>query len=63
MDGMDAGTTPKLYPSDFVGGDNKLGRGPLDDATHQIPDSLPCGFRQEEFKSFHLENLFLACVT
>ena len=25
--------------------------------------SMPCGFRQEEFKSFHLENLFLACVT
>ena len=24
--------------------------------------SRPCGFRQD-FQSFHLENLFLACVT
>ena len=25
--------------------------------------SMPCGFRPEDFQSFHLENLFLACVT
>ena len=38
---MDRQTTPKLYPSDFVGGDTQgnvswvldLGRGPLDDVT------------------------------
>ena len=23
--------------------------------------SRSCGFRQEDFQSFHLENLFLAC--
>ena len=23
----------------------------------------PCGFRQKVFLSFHVENLFLACVT
>ena len=40
---------------------NKIGRGPLDDATYQI--SRPCGFRQEDFQGFHFENLFLACVT
>ena len=26
-------------------------------------DSRSCGFREEEFLMFHLENLFLACVT
>ena len=34
---------------------NKLGRGPLDDATYQIPiykDSRPCGFRQEDLFMF-----------
>ena len=41
---------------------NKLGRGPLGDAT-KYQSSMPCGFRDEHFKSFHLKNLFLAYVT
>ena len=28
---------------------NKLGSGPLDDATSQFQISMPCGFRQEQF--------------
>ena len=39
---------------------NKLGRGPLGDATYQISRLYA---RQEDFESFHLENLFLASVT
>ena len=35
---------------------NKLDRGLLDDAVYQ------CGFRREDFSSFHLDHLFLACV-
>ena len=35
---------------------NKLGRGPLDDATYP----RPCDFRQEDFQSFHLENLIFS---
>ena len=31
---------------------NKLGRGPLGDATY--PGSRPCGFRQEDFFTFSL---------
>ena len=42
---------------------NKLGRGPLGDATYYISSSRPCGFRPENFLSFHFENLFLTCVT
>ena len=42
---------------------NNLGRGPLGDATYQKSGFRPCGFRQEDFTSIHLENLFLACET
>ena len=28
---------------------NKLGRGPLDDASYQISSSRPCGFRLKDF--------------
>ena len=54
---MDRQTTPKLYPSDFVGGDNKLGRGPLDDVTYQISRLVVSD--KKTFKVF----FFLACVT
>ena len=33
---------------------NKLGRGPLDDATYQILGSRPCGFRQQDLFTFSL---------
>ena len=41
---------------------NKLGRGHLDDAHTKYQIYMACGFRQEQFLIFHLENLFLACV-
>ena len=37
---------------------NKLGRGPLGDATYMLhtkyQESRPCGFRQEDFSTFSL---------
>ena len=35
----------------------KFGRGPPVNATYQYHGSKHCGFRQEDFFGFHLENL------
>ena len=43
---------------------NKLGEGPVGDATYAILKLIALWFQiRRFFKSFHLENLFLACVT
>ena len=53
----------KNYITLTLSGDNKLGRGPLDDATYQIPRLYALWFQTRIIKKFHLENLFLACVS
>ena len=40
---------------------NKLGRGPLGDASYQISSSRPCSFRLKEFKCFPYISLCKAC--
>ena len=41
----------------------RLGRGPLDDATHQISRLQALWFQTQRFLMVYFENIFLACVT
>ena len=42
---------------------NKIGRGPLGDATYRISRLYALWFQTRRFLKFHLENLFLVHVT